>query len=141
MGQYNYTDELSHYGVLGMKWGVRRSKAHLSRATGSSKKSSNNGNKKNVKKNKAKEQKKGDFSSVYREERKRQKRQINSKRAVTVGRIFANNFLKNRQATLDGKPIRVPLGAEAVAKWLIDYRFYKTSSMAKNSNNGNTKRR
>ena len=33
------SEELFHYGVLGMRWGVRRSKAQLARARGSSKKS------------------------------------------------------------------------------------------------------
>lgn len=41
-------NELAHYGILGMKWGVRRTEAQLARARGKSSNSSDNDSVKNM---------------------------------------------------------------------------------------------
>ena len=38
MWEYNYNDELYHYGVLGMRWGIRRSKSGSSKLFGKKRK-------------------------------------------------------------------------------------------------------
>ena len=65
-------NELTHIGVLGMKWGKRKA-------------SSTNSKKpvKNV--------------SPYEKERQRQKKYLAQKRSIDVGRKIANKYLSNHQ--------------------------------------------
>lgn len=41
MWEYRYSDELYHYGVKGMKWGVRKKQDHKSGRTSNKKKDEN----------------------------------------------------------------------------------------------------
>lgn len=90
MWTYNHTNttELTHYGILGMKWGVRRSQAQLSRAKGSSKSSSSE-QKKNVKDMSDDELRR----TVNRLQMEKQYSQLSSSN-VSKGREYASKIIK-----------------------------------------------
>ena len=108
MEMYNNTNELMHYGVLGMKWGVR----HRTRAA-------NVQRKLNVKKKKS--------DNAVADEFKRQKKYLAQKRAVDVGTMAVNSYLKNNNATLNGKALRVSPQARALVQYFMDYKYMKNT--------------
>lgn len=83
------TNTLKHYGILGMKWGVRRTPAQLARARGSSKKQSDSSNKKNAKNMSDDELR----SVVNRLQMERQYSQL-SQSNVSKGKEYAQKVIK-----------------------------------------------
>lgn len=90
-------NNLQHTGVLGMKWGKRKAKA------------TNSTNSKKPVKN----------ISPYAKERQRQKKYLAQKHSIDLGRRVANNYLSNRQYTLDGKPITANAAASIIQTLLM----------------------
>ena len=142
------TMELYHYGVKGMKWGVRKARPQGGIFGGIGRPMDGNGWTPKLKSNgrsqydeqrrmakklekytksfgKPAAKKDHTVMDTYKAERKRQKRYLTTKRAVQVGRSMANQYLQSHNVTLNGKPLRVNSTAVAVVNSILDYKYMK----------------
>ena len=99
--------ELYHYGIKGMKWGVRKSRAKAAKSTKSRKKTSQ----------------KNDILTVYKNERKRQERFLATQRAIRAGESVVNGYLARTNTTLNGKPLRVNHAAVVLVQNILNRKY------------------
>lgn len=95
------TNELNHYGVKGMKWGVRR----FRNKNGSRKSRSN---------------RKKTSENPIKQERKRQKKYLLSKRAISVGRSVVNRILES-----NGSSFRISDSMEKSAQYALGKKYVR----------------
>ena len=125
-------NELRHYGIKGMKWGVRRTEAQLARARGSSTKSNSSETKANTarKKTSAKETSSKSAKSMTDEELNRAVRRLQlekqysdlSPKQVSAGEKFVNTTLNK---------VVVPAVTEGTKQFLTDYVKRTLTDMTK----------
>lgn len=93
-------NELAHYGILGMKWGIRRTEAQLARARGKTKTDDADDNEKKTSSTSSKKKSVSEMSddelrkAVNRLQLEKQYRDLSPKN-VSAGKKFVNNVMKN----------------------------------------------
>ena len=120
-------DELKHYGVKGMKWGVHRFQKKDGTLTSAGKKRHFEKNDELYSKGKVlSNAKSGPYKeNEYVKERKRQPKHIAMKRAIDIGSRFVNSYTKQHDVTLNGKHVGIPDNVKTFVNMLLDYKYMK----------------
>lgn len=93
-------NELAHYGILGMKWGIRRTEAQLARARGKTKSDDADDNEKKISSTSSKKKSVSEMSddelrkAVNRLQLEKQYRDLSPKN-VSAGQRFVNKVMKD----------------------------------------------
>lgn len=93
-------NELAHYGILGMKWGIRRTEAQLARARGKTKSDDADDNEKKTSSTSSKKKSVSEMSddelrkAVNRLQLEKQYRDLSPKN-VSAGQRFVNKVMKD----------------------------------------------
>ena len=155
MWSYQYSDELYHHGIKGMKWGVRRYQKKDGSLTSAGKKRYKFGSdikdgqyesdRRMNERLRDKSLPKGRDSkatkvlkrikdandvmmepkSEYAKERDRQKKHIVTKRAVDIGSRIVNEYTKRHDVTLNGHHVGISNSVKAIVNKLLDYKYMK----------------
>lgn len=116
--------ELLHYGILGMKWGVRRTPEQLARARGKPASSSSKSDTKKTTKKKASEMSDEELNkAVRRLQLEKQYRDLNPE-TVSRGKKFVDTLMKQ---------VIVPAATEAGKQVLKDYLVKAGTKALENS--------
>lgn len=104
-------DVIYHYGIKGMKWGIRRFQNKNGTSTAAGKKRY---------KTDAENKKRSTEQNAIKQERIRQKKYLRNKRLITVGRNMVNQVLDKK-----GSSFRIPDSAEAAAQYALAKKYVR----------------
>lgn len=125
-----YNDELYHWGIKGMKWGVRRYQKSDGTLTSEGLKrygrlKNENQQKTSGRLQKHTKSKKHTAINAYEAERRRQRRYLSAKHAVFVGQSMVNRYLQDHNVTLNGNPLRMNPAAMAAVNTILNLKYMK----------------